>query len=476
MNRALAIVSAMSVMVAFSLSNSYASQPEGWLEDYEEVRVGVPEQLAPLVSIEDGEAKGLDVDLLKKFTSEFSAKIVWKPCGQWADCLDAIKNKEIDVLTSVSYSVERNQFMDFTQSYWSMPWAAISLENQQVSSGSIALEQLSDSNVGVVEGYSIESQISQLSGIQLIRVKGIREGMSVLRGRTVDYYVDGLPMLVHELQQRPLPTAKLSVIDDAKGEELYLAVRDDWKPLVMALNRGIDAVGDSEHNQLKQKWYGFELEQGWSNEELLDIAMKAGSVVLLVIVGFAVWNSRLRKEIKLRKAAERRIRHIATHDELTGLPNRNLMQDRLEQTLSQNERTGRPFAVLFLDLDGFKKINDDFGHNCGDELLIHAAHRMNSLLRRSDTVCRHGGDEFVIILPTANTIGSALAVSRKLVVQLAKPYKVKKKTLEISVSIGVAVYPKHGKNTDDLLRSADKAMYTAKAAGKNDVRLAGDDG
>jgi diguanylate cyclase (GGDEF)-like protein len=101
---------------------------------------------------------------------------------------------------------------------------------------------------------------------------------------------------------------------------------------------------------------------------------------------------------------------------------------------------------------------------------------MSSLLRRSDTVCRHGGDEFVVILPTANNVGSALAVSRKLVVQLAKPYKVKKKSLDISVSIGVSLYPQHGLTSDDLLRSADKAMYRAKAAGKNDVRLAGDDG
>ncbi|MDV6316919.1 diguanylate cyclase domain-containing protein [Idiomarina sp. HP20-50] len=478
MNRVLGIVSATLVIltVFFSSSPAGAGQSEGWLKDYENIRVGVPAQLAPLVSIENGQAEGLDVDLMKKFTRGLPAEIVWKPCGSWLNCLQAIKDKEIDVLSSVSYSVERNQFMDFTQSYWSMPWAAISLSSPQSNSGSIGLAQLKNSKVGVVKGYSITSQLSQLSGIQLVQVDGIREGMSLLRSSTVDYYVDSLPMLVHQLQERPLPGSELSVIDDAKGEKLYLAIRDDWQPLVMALNRGIDSVTENERRQLRQKWYGFQLEQGWSNEELLDIAMKVGSIVLLVIVGFVIWNSRLRKEIKLRKAAERRIRHIATHDELTGLPNRNLMQDRLEQTLNQNERTGKPFAVLFLDLDGFKKINDDFGHNYGDELLIHAAQRMSTLLRRSDTVCRHGGDEFVIILPTANTTGSALAVSRKLVVQLAKPYKVKKKTLEISVSIGVAVYPKHGKSTDDLLRSADKAMYRAKAAGKNDVRLAGDDG
>lgn len=476
MNRAFGIIGTIIAIFTVFLSGSYASQPEKWLQDYEKIRVGVPEQLAPLVSIEKGEAEGLDVDLMQKITRGLPANIVWKPCGHWLDCLNAIKNKNIDVLTSVSYSVERNQFMDFTQSYWSMPWAVVSRSSPELNSGSIGLAQLKNSKVGVVEGYSITAQLSQLSGLQLIQVNGIREGMSLLRSSALDYYVDSLPVLVHELQERPLPGSELSVIDDAQGEELYLAVRDDWQPLVTALNRGIDSVTQSERSQLRQKWYGFELEQGWSNEELLDIAMKVGSVVLLVIVAFAIWNSRLRKEIKLRKAAERQIRHIATHDELTGLPNRNLMQDRLEQTLSQNERTGKPFAVLFLDLDGFKKINDDSGHSYGDELLVQAAHRMNSLLRRSDTVCRHGGDEFVIILPTANTVGAALSVSRKLVVQLAKPYKVKKKPLDISVSIGVSLYPQHGRTPDELLRSADKAMYRAKAAGKNDVRLAGDDG
>jgi diguanylate cyclase (GGDEF)-like protein len=476
LKRALGIASVIFAVYSAFLSCSYASQPEGWLEDYDKIRVGVPEQLEPLVSIEGNKAKGLDVDLVNQFTRGLSIDVVWKPCGHWQECLDALKNKDIDVLTSVSYSVERNQFMDFTQSYWSMPWAVVSLDNMRKSDGSVALEQLNNSKVGVVKGYSIEPELSQLSSIHTLPVNNIREGMNLLRNGVIDYYVDSLPVLVNELQIRPVPGSSLSVIDKAEGEALYLAVRDDWQPLVTALNRGIDSVTVSERNKLKNKWYGFELERGWSNEELLGVLAKAGSIVLLIIVGFVIWNSRLRKEIKLRKAAERRIRHIATHDELTGLPNRNLMQDRLEQVLSQNERAGKPFAVLFLDLDGFKKINDDHGHNYGDELLIHAAHRMGSLLRRSDTVCRHGGDEFVIILPTANNVGSALAVSRKLVVQLAKPYKIKKKSLEISVSIGIAIYPKHGVNAEELLRSADKAMYRAKAAGKNDVRLAGDDG
>jgi diguanylate cyclase (GGDEF)-like protein len=366
--------------------------------------------------------------------------------------------------------------MDFTQSYWSMPWAALTMDSTMRAGSSLRTSELHGQRVAVVKGYSIESQLVDTGRIEVVSVSDIDEGIDRLRNRMVDSYVDSLPILVDELQEYPLPGSKLSVLDSTQGNALYLAVRDDWQPLVTILNRGINSLTPQQRDALKRKWYGYKLEQGWSDEELLELGMKIGSVVLLVILSFGIWNSRLRKEIKARKAAERHIRHIATHDELTGLPNRNLMQDRLEQSLRQSERTQKPFSVLFLDLDGFKQINDDFGHNYGDELLVQASQRMKTLLRRSDTVCRHGGDEFVVILPTAVAVGSALAVARKLVVQLAKPYKVKKQQLEVSVSIGVAMYPAHGTDVQKLLRSADKAMYAAKAAGKNDVRLASTDG
>lgn len=445
-----------------------------WLVDHPQVRVGVPDDLAPLISISNDQARGFDVDVLTTITAGVPIEFAWTPCGSWSQCLVALKNKEIDVLTSMSYSTERAAYTSFTQRYWTMPWATLSLATETgASERETDVNQLRGRQIGVTEGYSVIPMLRNIEQTEVVEYRSLTDGIEALQRSVIDVYVDSLPIVVDELQQRPVANAQLSVLSGAPGEDLFIGVRSDYQPLVVILNEGIENLTALERQRLRRKWYGYELQRGWSDQELLSLGLKAGSVVVLLIAGVAFWNSRLRREVKLRKAAERRIRYVATHDELTGLPNRNLLSDRLEQAILQHQRSNKAFAMMFLDLDGFKIINDDFGHEYGDELLVQAAQRLTGLLRKSDTVCRYGGDEFVVLLPSTNNVNAALAVARKLVVHLARPYKVKSQTLDVSVSIGVAMFPKHGVDEQTLLRSADKAMYAAKAAGKNDVRMAG---
>jgi diguanylate cyclase (GGDEF)-like protein/PAS domain S-box-containing protein len=162
-----------------------------------------------------------------------------------------------------------------------------------------------------------------------------------------------------------------------------------------------------------------------------------------------------------RMKAEHELERQALHDPLTGLPNRGLLLDRLEQALRTSRRLATPLALLVMDLDRFKEINDTFGHPAGDLLLDEVADRITSDLRETDTVARLGGDEFAVILPGADQAGAGW-VAQKIITALQRPFEIEGDAHEISVSIGIAVSPQHGEDVETLLRRADIAMYVAK--------------
>jgi diguanylate cyclase (GGDEF)-like protein/PAS domain S-box-containing protein len=174
-------------------------------------------------------------------------------------------------------------------------------------------------------------------------------------------------------------------------------------------------------------------------------------------------------DISERKAMEEEMRHMAQHDALTGLPNRTLVFDRLQRVLSLAKRNKSRIALIFLDLDQFKQINDTLGHEVGDLLLQEAARRMQGCVRESDTVGRLGGDEFVVILPEVEAERDVTLTAEKIRQQLEQPFLIVSRTLKITSSIGIAVYPEHGDNESMLVRNADTAMYRAKERGGNKV-------
>lgn len=173
------------------------------------------------------------------------------------------------------------------------------------------------------------------------------------------------------------------------------------------------------------------------------------------------------RDITERKESEREIQQLAYYDTLTGLPNRMLFRDRLNQALTEAEQSGLQLALLFLDLDRFKEVNDTLGHSTGDKLLKVAAERIRHCLRKSDAVARLGGDEFVIIVPALSHVEDAAVIARKILDIIRKPILLENREIVSTGSIGISVYPKDGKDVDSLLRSADMAMYRAKEQGRN---------
>ncbi|RDH85682.1 MAG: hypothetical protein DIZ80_01785 [endosymbiont of Galathealinum brachiosum] len=172
-------------------------------------------------------------------------------------------------------------------------------------------------------------------------------------------------------------------------------------------------------------------------------------------------------DITSRLKADKKILHQANFDTLTDLPNRFLSLDRLSQLLHETERNDEKVAVLFLDLDDFKKVNDTLGHETGDNLLIEAAHRLNSVVRTQDTVGRLGGDEFIILLGGLINATDAQPIAENLLEQFRKAFRIENRELILTASIGIAIYPGDGKDASELLRNADSAMYNSKDHGRN---------
>jgi diguanylate cyclase (GGDEF)-like protein/PAS domain S-box-containing protein len=178
------------------------------------------------------------------------------------------------------------------------------------------------------------------------------------------------------------------------------------------------------------------------------------------------------RDLSDRKRRLDDLRRLAFSDPLTGIANRALFDDHLYLALAQAEHSGAPLALMFLDLDGFKDVNDAYGHAAGDEVLRAIAHRLAATLRRSDTLARFGGDEFIALLPILNSPGDIELVAPKLLAVAREPVAIEGTLVSVSASLGVALYPGCGTTAEELLVAADRAMYEAKCAGKDTYRLA----
>ena len=176
-------------------------------------------------------------------------------------------------------------------------------------------------------------------------------------------------------------------------------------------------------------------------------------------------------DITDRKAAEERITHLASHDVLTALPNRSLLLDRIEQAIRHAEHHHSHVAVMFIDLDQFKTINDSLGHDVGDALLKAVAQRLSECIRKEDTVARHGGDEFIVVLPDVDIFEEATMVAQRILNSLCEAYVIGSHILHTSASIGISLYPQDGQDVDTVMKNSDIAMYHAKNSGRNNYQF-----
>lgn len=224
----------------------------------------------------------------------------------------------------------------------------------------------------------------------------------------------------------------------------------------------LELIDDLNHEIGAREEAQFELEHSKQN---LEIKVTERTQELVDI------NFHLKNVIYDKEEAEKSLQHLAHHDELTGLPNKNLLVDRIDQSIKTSSRENQSMAILFLDLDRFKNVNDSLGHNVGDILIQEVSTRLHKILRSRDTVSRNGGDEFVVVLERLVDAKEAVYVAKKIIACLMKTFDIQSHKVHIGVSIGISIYPTDGDKSTILLRNADTAMYRAKKSGGNQVQF-----
>ena len=300
-----------------------------------------------------------------------------------------------------------------------------------------------------------------------------------LSERTYRYMVDASPDLIYMVE----PEGRFTFVNDRACQMLgydrreligqhysILVHKEDFARARYAFNERRSGDRASRDVELRMTYR--------PNTPLADNADDISMVVSLNAVGMHldqveqggpryIGTYGIARDITARKQAEAVILHQAYHDVLTNLPNRLLFKDRLGQAILQSRRNQTELAAMFIDLDRFKYVNDTFGHDKGDELLLQVTARLKSCLRKGDTLARQGGDEFTVVLPDLHTRDDARLVAAKFLECLNLPFDLGGNEVVISASIGIAVFPHDGQTIDELMRHADVAMYYIKGQGKN---------
>ncbi|MDG1750601.1 MAG: transporter substrate-binding domain-containing protein [Thalassotalea sp.] len=443
-----------------------SKEETGFLSKIKTVKVGINKSWRPVEFIsENGDIQGINADVLNLISQKTGVNFSFHTYDNWSEMLQGLLDKEIDLLGSATESSERKKSISFTDSYWDMPWVVI---HQRQQKSALKLKDFYGKELAIVKGYHLANIIQQeYPSIILKIVANHEEGIKAVQQGIVEGLIENIASASELIRRESLITLYMSVVDEFKIDKNSFAVRKDWPELTNIINKALMTISEDERQKIYEKWFGINLETGFDKDVVLRLSVQIGVIILTIIVVIIVWNRRLYVEIQTRKSLEEKMKHMATHDELTGLANRVLLKDRINTAINFHQRQSLQMALLFIDLDGFKSINDTYGHDVGDELLIQVANKLAQCVRKSDTIVRFGGDEFVLLLTGLHNQEEAAFIAEKVLKLVQQPFQLTVGEANVGCSIGIAMYPDDAKTDTDLLKEADRLMYKVKAAGKN---------
>lgn len=454
------------------------SEERAYLQQKGEITYCIDPNWMPYEGIVKGRHSGMSADYLDYIARllEVSTRLV--PTTSWPQTLQFAQERRCDMVTLASNRPERREYLNFSRPYLETSLALATHPDAWFYSD---FNEMSGQRIGVMRGYSPGKIIRQrYPEIEVIEFDTIREGLEQVRQGTLLGFLDAVPTLSYNIQRDFQGDLKINGKFDYDWD-VSLGARNDEPLLISALDKAIAAIPDREHQRIRNSWLAVRYDQA------LDYALlwKLVGIFALILMALAFryhQMSRYRKTITLKNEELAQInrqleqqteaaQHMAFHDQLTGLPNRFQLLENLNHALLLAKRQQRKLAVLFIDLDRFKYVNDSLGHHVGDELLKQLGQRIQKRLRESDTLARLGGDEFVVLLESIADETAAAKVSESIIQSLREPLEVRGHRLNITASIGIALFPDDSDDSHSLIRQADNAMYQAKELGRNHYRF-----
>lgn len=429
---------------------------KAWIEKRQPVKVAVKSGWMPIeFKLENDKHRGISIDYLSKIGELLHIDFIV------VNYTENIQPDQADIISGVSgNSLKNSHFQLLSQPFIDFPFAIYTDKHNKKQAAVNSLENLNGYNVAVFKSGPLGQKIREnYPRIKLMYVDIADEAFDELKSGRVDAYVGNELVIDYHINIHRLKFVKKSGLTPFTST-ISMAVRKDQPELASIINKGIVAVGQN-NKALLDNWKPTEKPYN----RILSFIF-AGLSIIFSLVLFRFY--RLKQSIKKQtEATQLEIWRQANFDHLTNLPNRHLLQNRLEQARERAERSQLPIAVLFIDLDNFKKVNDQSGHKIGDKLLIEAADRIGKCVRADDTTARFGGDEFIVVMSDLKDIYSLENSCQKILAELEKPFTIDGTQFYISASIGVTLYPDDSRDPEELLNYADQAMYEAKKQGRN---------
>ncbi len=429
---------------------------KAWLEKNQNIRVAVKSGWMPIeFKLESEKHRGLSIDYLTRLANLLQVNFIIM------DYHDNIEPEEADVISGVSNkSLKNPKFRSLNQPFLVFPLAIYTNKHTKKDSKITSLEDLDNARVAIFRGGPLGQKIrDNYPKIKLVYVDIADEALEELRVGTVDAYVGNEMVIDYNIAFNRLKYAEKSGLTPFSSE-VSMAVSSDRPELASILEKGLSAI-EPDNKELLEKWR--------VNDPKINHFITAilSAISIILIIGLVRFY-RLKEAIKKKEVeSQQQIWHQANFDFLTKLPNRHLLHNRLQQALDRADRSNLPVGLLYIDLDNFKRVNDQSGHTVGDKLLAEAADRISTCVRSSDTTARIGGDEFMVIMADLKDIYSLEKTCQKILIELEKPFSIDNNLFFISASIGVTLYPDDSQSTEGLLIYADQAMYEAKKLGRN---------